>query len=174
MNRRLIFIGIVIGYLLLFWLGSCSLMRNSRVNKSSAVLQQEQSLAMAGKEQRDWSKNMESIFLFRDSSRQVYGLQLWPKGIFTYSATGGFTGEADSMRVIGSYQKALHTLSGKVLHEENSHVNEQQLSAAQQATFTTREKQKETSPSMKVVAAAVVCCGLLAGWLYLKQSNHKP
>lgn len=156
-------------YPLLLWASSCSLLTNSKVKKVEESYSDQYVAGFSVSSQKNWSGNSESLLLYRDSSQQNYAVQLWPKGVFTYSDAYGFTGEADSVKILRSTRNGISGSATATHHQEDQLSENQQFNENQTTKAAVKRHQTEKSPSMKIVLVVLLCSCIIAGWFYFRK-----
>ena len=168
--RRFTLLGsFLILYTLLLNASSCALLNNSKVKKVEESYSDQYVAGFTLSNQKNWSGNSESLLLYKDSSQQNYAVQLWPKGVFTYSDAYGFTGEADSVKILRSTRNGISGSSAATQHKEGGITENQQFHENQTIKADINQKQKEKSPSLKIVLFVVLCGCVIAGWFYFRK-----
>jgi len=107
--------------------------------------------------------------LFKNSSRQVelamasFSMQLWPKGVFTYSAAQGFKGEAEKILISGKTKRG--TATSRQENYSAGTKSDQKLTASESTVDKTESSKKEThrTVSWKIIVAAILMLALV-GW----------
>lgn len=86
--------------LLILLLNACSLLKNTShsINQSQELLTNQTNLKML--EEKDWGERSNRLIFSTDSSDQQFTIQIWPKGLFTYSPAKGFSGTADRVQIV--------------------------------------------------------------------------
>lgn len=147
---------------------SCSLFKNT-----STEMERTHQLSTNQKdyrltEQRDWLSKSGSITFYKDTNHVDYSIQIWPKGMFSWSQEKGFTGEADQVMIKGAVSgssafSGLHTLEqqdkGKVA------VN---LSQKNKEVADDKKKVKTSSYSWKLILTGLGVI-LIVGWVLYRR-----
>jgi hypothetical protein len=116
--------------------------------------------------------------LFKNSSRQVeldmasFSMQLWPKGVFTYSAAQGFKGEAEKILISGKTKRG--TATSRQENYSAGTKSDQKLTASESTVDKTESSKKEThrTVSWKIIVAAVLMLALV-GWLVIRWLKNR-
>ena len=96
-------------------------------------------------------KEETSFSIKSDSSGKRYFLKLYPKGVFTYSPTGGFAGSADSVVLSGNVDNRIQEFSNVGIKASMGAVEEAQKQSIDQEERNFEESENKTSPSWKYV-----------------------
>ena len=168
MRWRNLFGSFLIVYTLLLYSSSCALLTNNKVKKAEESYSDQYVAGYSLSRQKNWSGSSESLLFYRDSSQQNYAVQLWPKGVFTYSDAYGFTGEADSVKILRSTRNGISGSAIATHHQEDQFSENQQVNEKQTTKAVIKQQQKEKSPSMKIVLFVVLCLCVIAGCFYFR------
>jgi hypothetical protein len=113
MKSYLIFFG------LLIIASACNLLKNSgSSNVSSTELNAMQNTVSASEQKDCLSKSGQLEFTVADDS-STYTVQIWPKGVLTYSAENGFSGEAERMIMNEKRSKSSKIMRQQQLEEHD-------------------------------------------------------
>lgn len=119
-------------------------------------------------EQKDWLSKSGSITFYKDTNHANYSIQIWPKGMFSYSQEKGFTGEADQVMIKGDVSgssafSGLHTLEqqdqGKIavaISQKNKKIADDQ------------KKVKTSSYSWKLILTGFAVI-IIIGWILYRK-----
>lgn len=132
--------GWLIILLLAVFHSSCGLLKNTKSNVE--VVRQESEYKSETKlvNYKEWSRTTGSLNFYSDSSLQTYAVRLWPKGSFTFSADHGFSGEADSVIILGSLKGG--STSAAILNIKEQDKGKVEINAAQTGKQSTDQKSK--------------------------------
>ena len=122
-------------------------------------------------EQSHSSAESQSILLTDDSSGYDYSLEIWPKGIFSFSQEKGFIGEAEKVLLIGTrVQTSMMQLEhNQELQEER--VNNSGLTKAASETSSLEQAAKASTPFWKwMIILGLVLLVVIAGVVVLRSS----
>jgi len=132
---------------LMLALSGCALFKDTASQKEKTNQVLEENSRIQSREQKDWlSKSASLEFSRRTDSTELF-IQIWPRGIFTYSPDQGFIGEADQV-VVARKQNGTTTKSLKAsdeiqdrgtiqINEEHKKKDERQkLSEAKQTSVS--------------------------------------
>lgn len=162
MRRYLIF------FLAISQLCACNLLKrtDSTVNKSHAS--QSGQMQMSSLQENNRLITSASNTLEIKGREADYRVQFWPKGNFTFSPQGGFSGTADSVIVSG--RSATHTAAAASAAMKIQDKGKTKTSYAHQekTVLDLSEKKKSSSPSWKLLLPAIVLLLLLAGYVIRK------
>lgn len=158
----------LINLLLLMLASSCGLFQNIRTNKEKSHQVTSALTDINIAEQKDYLLKSGSIKLYTDSSRQSYNVELWPKGLFSFSPEKGFSGEASRVVITGNIYRlaVLSSLQsseiqdkgkiGMTLNQTKKQVSDQQ------------QKVKQSSVSWKWILAVLIIMVILGLFIYWK------
>lgn len=159
----------LIGVLLL--LVRCNLLKSntSRLDRFSQSAVQNEYLKT--QEKKDWLNKSASLQWSVTTDTANYAIELWPRGVFTYSAESGFRGEAEKIKLIGDSKRnnVLSRSTQSEQHDQGSSTAEQK----QQSNVQKDQLQKtsKTVVSWKVILTGVVVAALVAWFAYRKLTN---
>lgn len=154
--------------LLLLLICSCSLFKNTKKTSDEQHLSVTSSNSSRFKAQKDWSKNTSSLLFYKDSVKKDYLVQIWPKGVFTYSAEKGFYGAADSI-----FMKGISVEGSNAKHKQNTSEQDKGqfrgiTTASDQLVSDQNHRVTVQTPSWKIIITAVIIAGLIAWYLFKK------
>jgi cobalamin biosynthesis Mg chelatase CobN len=162
----------------LYWIillavsAACSLLKNSsrEVEHEKAAAERQSTLVAESKTEAQVHAG--SVLLIKDSADNSFSIQLWPKGVFTYSAAEGFKGEAEQVLITGK------TKRGRVTSKQENYSagtqSDQKVIASESAQHKTENNKKEIqrSSSWKIIVAAILVVALV-GWLMIRWLKNK-
>lgn len=153
----------------------CSLLKNKSKTTFKNQQRLKEKMELITQEQKNWLKDSGSFSFYKDSANRNYAVQLWPKGVFTYSPEKGFSGEADSVLIKGNSQGILSGVQSTNVHEQDIGKLEASLSRKNKLLTDQESKTTETTLSWKWLLAMVVFIILLsaAGYGTYKKSHFK-
>lgn len=146
--------GLFLFVLFLGWCG-CSLFKNisTTTDKSHQVYAAGTNVKVT--EDKDLKIQSNNLILFKDSGNAHFTIQIWPKGLFTYSAGKGFSGAADRMQIV-------ETISGGSTYAGRSQVQQEDkgkvgttVATKVRSTKNQQVKVKQSSPSWKWVVGGL-------------------
>ncbi|EDM37885.1 hypothetical protein PBAL39_15709 [Pedobacter sp. BAL39] len=118
-------------------------------------------------------KEMSYFTLVRDSGSRQYQVMLWPKGPFSFTEDGGFTGEAEKVMITGNVS-SVNTSTGLMKGMEKLNGDVQVKSDENHTAVATSKTESQTKTvSWKwclIAGIVVVAFGI---WLY-KKSKRAP
>ena len=126
---------------------ACGFFKNTKSNVNVARQESEYEAKTSIVDNKDWLKTTESLNLYSDSSLQTYAVRLWPKGSFTFSTDQGFSGEADSVVILGSFKGGSTAAAVSNIKEQDKGKIEigKASSGKKSANQKSKVKQQETS-----------------------------
>lgn len=135
---------------------SCNLFKNTKSNVESVSLESEYKVESSLIDSRDWMRTTRSINLYSDSSLQTYAVTLWPIGSFSFSADQGFSGEADSVVILGSLKGgSTSALTLNTIEQDKGKVEVE-------ATTTSKQQLNQKSKVKEQKASWIWVAGILA------------
>jgi hypothetical protein len=153
--------------LLLLSLSSCGIFRNSanRVNKEHTESSISSSVNTSTSNESQVIGT--AVLTFRDSVSSDYLIQLWPKGVFTYSQDKGFAGEAERVLIRGKTQQSgsgnkLETHAAAASSSSNTVMEEKE-----KLVSDSKQTEKIKSVSWKSIVPLLLL-GLVSGWLIIR------
>jgi hypothetical protein len=107
-----------------------------------------------------------------DSADNSFSMELWPKGVFTYSAAQGFKGEAEKILISGKTKRG--TASSMQENYSADTKSDQKLTALESTLEKTESNKKviRHTLSWKIIVAAVLMLALV-GWLVIRWLKNK-
>jgi cobalamin biosynthesis Mg chelatase CobN len=158
--------------LLLAICAACSLLKNSsrKVEREKASAARQSNVA--AENITEAQVNAGSVLLINDSADNSFSMQLWPKGVFTYSAALGFKGEAEKLLISGKTKRG--TATSKQENYSADTKSDQKVTASESAQHKTESNKKEIrrTVSWKIIVAAVMVLALV-GWLMIRWLKNK-
>ena len=162
----------------LYWIillavcAACSLLKNSshEVEREKASAERQSNVAAENKTEAQVHAG--SVLLMSDSADNYFSMQLWPKGVFTYSAAQGFKGEAEKVLISGKIKRG--TVTSKQENYSADTKSDQKVTASESAQHKTESSKKEIhrTVSWKIIVAAVMVLALM-GWLMIRWLKNK-
>lgn len=127
-------------------LESCNLFKTAGQTSAAMTSTAAQQTAISLEEEKNRYVAMASKFSSQDSSRNNYHITIWPRGSFNFSPEGGFTGEAEKVRVSGHAQ-AFGTAATAL---ETTELDKGKMTA----TLKEQQKVSAATKEKKVVSSA--------------------
>jgi cobalamin biosynthesis Mg chelatase CobN len=162
----------------LYWIillavcAACSLLKNSsrEVEREKASAEIQSNLAAENKTEAQ--VHAKSVLLINDSADNSFLMELWPKGVFTYSAAQGFKGEAEKVVISGKIKRG--TATSKQVNYSADTKSDQKVTASESAQHKTESNKKEIqrTVSWKIIVAAVLVLALV-GCLMIRWLKNK-
>ena len=153
------------------FLQACGLFKNNNQSKSSNQTKMENFTDLQLSEQSHSSAESQRILLTDDSSGYDYSLEIWPKGIFSFSQEKGFIGEAEKVLLIGTgvQTSVMQLQQNQELQEER--VNNSGLTKATSETSSLEQEAEASTPSWKwMIILGLVLFVVIAGVVVLRSS----
>jgi cobalamin biosynthesis Mg chelatase CobN len=162
----------------LYWIillavcAACSLLKNSSREVEHEKASAERQITLVAESKFEAQVHAGSVLLIKDSADNSFSMQLWPKGVFTYSAAEGFKGEAEQILISGK------TRRGRVTSKHENYSagtqSDQKVIASESAQHKTENNKKEIqrSVSWKIIVAALLVVALV-GWLMIRWLKNK-
>lgn len=166
MKARIVFI-------MMLTLSSCSLLKNTNKTVDAEKILYSQQTAFNLKDQKDYLKKTGSILLSQDSANHTYSIELWPKGVFTYSAQQGFVGEASKVLISGNKTENKQTnRSMQSLEKDHGQLT---LSANERLKLNVNEKHSNTKSqvSWKLLLVGLLIVIIIIWYLLKKIKQFK-
>lgn len=153
---------------LLILMFNCSLFKNTATD-----LHQSHELSTAIEEirtveHRDWLSKSGSLYLHQDSSNMDYSVQILPRGVFSFSSAGGFSGEADKVLLTGRIRAGSVSLDSSSSLQQDKGETRQQYSQQVSNVIDQKDKKKTAAPSWKWLVGILAFLGALSCFLYSK------
>jgi cobalamin biosynthesis Mg chelatase CobN len=151
---------------------ACSLLKNSSREIQQKKVVAERQVSVAAESKTEAQIQAGSVLLINDSADNAFCMQLWPKGIFTYSAIEGFKGEAEKVLISGKTRRG--TATSKQENYSADTKSDQKVTASESAQQKTESNKKDIhrSVSWKIIVAAVMVLALM-GWLMIRWLKNK-
>lgn len=164
----------VCSHMAFLFIGCMVLMTNCNLFKNTATdLQKSHALSTSvtqfkSTEQKDYLSTSGSVSFHQDSSDNGYSIQIWPRGMFTYSPGKGFSGEADKVLVTGKAKSgSVSTGSSNSLQIDRGKI-QRSLNVNEMSVSDQKLKTKRTSPSWKWMIAALAFMMVVGCFAYTK------
>lgn len=110
------------------------------------------------------SAESQSLLLTDDSLGYDYSLEIWPKGVFSFSQDKGFVGEAEKLMVTGTGVQTSVMQLQQNLELQDGTTNNSGLTKSGVETTNMEQVAKESSPSWKwMMVMGVVLLVVIAG-----------
>jgi hypothetical protein len=160
--------GIVVMACLLTLTMNCNLFKNtaSNLNNTHELSSADTKLKLT--EQRDWLSRSAKITLHHDSSNLDYMLQIWPKGMFSFTPQQGFTGEAERILLTGKSRSGSASSEISTALQQDKGKTSGQLSTSKKHVAGAKLKTKSTAPSWKWIVALLAIMGFAGCYIYTK------
>jgi len=154
--------------LLLATCSSCNLFKNTNteISKDHESASKKSQLTLS--EQKDWLSNSNETVFLKDSSNHNYEVQIWPKGLFSFSPEKGFNGEAGQVLIRGSTQESMETATTSKVEARDKGKVAVNLSQQQKIVADYNQKIKKSWPSWKWLLAGLVLIVAASWYLYRK------
>ncbi|MEJ5961355.1 hypothetical protein [Pedobacter immunditicola] len=158
-------------------LQACGLFKNHSQSTSSNQTKMENFTDLQLSAQSHSSAESQRILLTDDSLGYDYSLEIWPKGIFSFSQEKGFIGEANKVLLSGT---GSHISMMQLQQNEELQVataNNSGLTQAVSETTSLDEAEKASTPSWKwvivlgLVLLVVIACVLV---FFARLSGLRP
>jgi len=146
----------------------CNLLKNTSTESAKSKQNYGEKFQMDLLEQKKLEMNKGSLFIHQDSSVQDYTVQLWPKGAFTYSASSGFSGEADHILITGRKKFAVRDSTSTQLRIQDSGRVEGQLKQQVQYKNKDTNTTKTASPPSLLILGILLMIIVAGIWLFKK------
>lgn len=157
-----------VGIILLFMLFGCGLLTNTTTTKRENKQLLKQNTTGKLLKQNDWLKEADSFTWYRDSANGNYAVQLWPKGVFTFSPDNGFSGEASSILITGNVLQTSNNAQLTHLREADKGKLRAELKTSDEQRNDLNNSSVKRSSSWKWIISACVLVILLWLILYFK------
>lgn len=166
-NRGLANVIMLISFSFLLCLG-CNLFKNTTTDLYKSHELTEADTRLSTTAQKENISMAGSVSFHQDSSDMDYSIQIWPKGLFSFSAEKGFSGEADKVMVTGKVKRSsVSSASSSSLHQGKVKIK-QQLSQQRKKVSDLKTKSKKSKPSWKWLVAGLAFLTALCCFLYSK------
>lgn len=119
-------------------------------------------------EQKDWLSKSGSITLYKDTNHADYSIQIWPKGMFSYSQEKGFTGEADRVMIKGNVSGSSAFSDSSILEQQDKGKVAVNLSQKNKEIADDKKKVKTSSYSWKLILTGLGVI-LITGWVLYRK-----
>jgi hypothetical protein len=121
------------------------------------------------------SRKMEVVVTRKDSLKEVYTVEVWPEGKFSYSPESGFQGEASRVVVHGSHEKGSQMLSRQLMRTDVSGITERMLQSRHKAERVDKASnvRKVFGWKMIIGICALVCILIVftMGWRFYQKTR---
>lgn len=144
----------------------CNLFKNvnTDIRKSHHSSMQKTDLQLYGN--KEWLSRSDNVTFYRDTGNSSYAIQIWPRGIFSFSPEKGFSGTADKVMIEGQVLSGSASSDLSTSKEETSSEVKVAISHEDKQLADSKEKFKQSSPSWKWVIAGLVSIGFLCWYIY--------
>jgi cobalamin biosynthesis Mg chelatase CobN len=151
---------------------ACSLLKDSSREIEQEKAAAERQINVATESKTEAQVHAGSVLLINDSADNSFSMQLWPKGVFTYSAALGFKGEAEKLLISGKTKRG--TATSKQENYSAGNKSDQKVTASESAEHKTESNKKEIqrTVSWKIIVAAVLVLALV-GCLMIRWLKNK-
>jgi hypothetical protein len=153
--------------LLLLSLSSCGTFRNFANRADKEHTESSISNSVNTSTRNDSQASSTAVLTFRDSVSSDYLIQLWPKGVFTYSQDKGFAGEAERVLIRGKTQQSG---SGNKLATHDTVVSSSSNTVVEEKgklVSDSKQTEKIKSVSWKIILPLLLL-GLVSCWLIIR------
>lgn len=149
----------------------CNLFKNTSTDISKFHQLSMQKTDFRLQENKEWLSRSDNITFYRDTGNSNYTIQIWPKGMFSFSPEKGFSGVAEKVMIegqvlSGSAASGLTTSNQQARNKTEVELNEEDKQVADR-----KEKLKQSSPSWKWVFAGLVSSGVICWYIYWQLSK---
>jgi hypothetical protein len=161
----------------LYWIvplaacSACSVLKNTSREVEHEMGATERQSHLAAENKTEAQLHAGSVLLINDSADNSFLMQLWPKGVFTYSAAGGFKGEAE--KVLFSAKTRRGTATAKQENYSADTKSDQKVTASESAQHKVESNKKEIQQtvSWKMIVAVILILVVAGGLLnrYIKR-----
>lgn len=152
----------------ILFMQACGLFKNNSQSKSSNQTKMENFTDLQLSEQSHSSAESQSLLLTDDSSGYDYSLEIWPKGIFSFSQEKGFVGEAEKMLLTGTGVQTSMMQLQQSQEQQEARINNSGLTRAALETTNLEEAEEESTVSLKwTVVMGLVLLVVIAGVLVM-------
>jgi hypothetical protein len=156
----------------LYWIillaafAACSLFKNSSRNKSTELTRASSNSSVKATLKTTAKFNAGSALSIKDSLENAFYMQIWPKGVFTFSPALGFKGEAEKIVFAGKLKQRTATMKKDSLSAQ--HTSTQKIIAENKVAHSTKTNDTniQKSVSWKIVAGFLVLVVALGGLLF--------
>jgi len=147
---------------------NCNLFKNTATKLQSSHELSTADTQVKSTEQKDWLSQSGSVSYHRDSSNLDYSIRIWPKGVFSFSADKGFTGEAEQVLVTGNSKTGSVSSDLRTSSQRDKGKIQQQLSTKKKDTADQKINIKKSAPSWKWIIAGLAFIGVICCFIYTK------
>lgn len=147
---------------------SCSLFKNTRTEMERTHQLSANQKDYHLMEQKGWLSKSGSITFYKDTNHVDYTIQIWPKGMFSYSQEKGFTGEADRVMIKGSASASSAFSDSNTLEQRDKSKVELNLSQKDKQVTDDQKKVKTSSYSWKLILTGLGVI-LIIGWVLYRK-----
>jgi hypothetical protein len=149
---------------------SCAMLHKSKKTTEKNADELASSVALDQSTNTQKALKSEMLSFYTDSADHQYQVQLWPKGKFTFSATNGFTGEADRLLLSGHLKGVKN--GGSIATVDNKENTKARLKVKARASAKSKQSasMKKTAPSIWWIVAALLL--LSAGVITLMKLKY--
>jgi cobalamin biosynthesis Mg chelatase CobN len=162
----------------LYWIillaacAACSILKDSSREIEQEKATAERQINVAAESKTEEQIYAGSVLLINDSADNSFSMQLWPKGVFTYSAMEGFKGEAEKVLISGKTKRG--TATSRQENFSAGSKSNQKVTASENAHHKIENNKKEIhrTVSWKIIVAAVLVMALV-GWRVIRWLKNK-
>lgn len=149
-------------------IAGCSVFKNGTKSREEQELMMKNQSSFSSTEQKDWLKKTGSIWFFRDSADANYSVQVWPRGVFSYSVENGFKGEAEKVVIAGnSSNVSTAAFSQNVKEHDQGNVTLKQQNE-ERLDIKGVHQTSSQSVSWKVTIGFVIGLAMIGWWIFRK------
>ena len=166
-NRGIAYVIMPIAISFFLFLG-CNLLKHTTSDLYKSHELEETDTRLSTTAQKENISMAGSVSFHQDSSDIDYSIQIWPKGMFSFSAEKGFSGEAEKVMVTGKAKSgSVSSVSSSSFHQDKVKI-QQQLSQQRKKVSDLKTKSKKSKPSWKWLVASMAFITALCCFLYSK------
>lgn len=158
-------------WFILFITAGCGLFKNKVTTTDKSTESVTAKTQMKLIQNLETKKEDQSLLFSYRSADLDYVVQLWPNGVFTYSAENGFSGEADSLQIRGHLKTGQTDANQINIIEESTTQLQKELNEVVKKISTQKHQKETKSVAWYWVMASVVLVGI--GFLWYKNSFIK-
>lgn len=163
------------GYLTLvaisLWLTGCNLLKNTSRETASSSQSFTRTKAVKMLEEKDWLSRSESLQFSVTTDSTNYSIQLWPKGLFTYSPERGFSGSAEKILITGSSTKKSSQSELAAQEKQDKGKKENIEKEYENAKESQQNKVIASKVSWKLILSGLLLFGVAVWAVYRKLIN---
>lgn len=141
----------------------CNLFKNVSTDISKYHQSSIQKTDLQLQKDKEWMSKSGNVTFYKDTGNSSYAIQIWPKGMFSFSPEKGFSGTADKVVIEGQVLSGSASSDLSTSKEQSKSKVKVAISQEDRRSADNKEKLKQSSPSWKWVIAGLVsmvgiCC----------------